>query len=87
MVASLYNLANAAAQNNDTVKKLVMSNKTLADSIASLQAQNLKLIQLVKKLTAAPPSLATFSNPNKYLKPPWYPTGYFWSHGYNICTR
>ena len=70
MVASLYNLANAAAQNNDTVKKLVMSNKTLADSIASLQAQNLKLIKPVKKLTAGPPAVSTRAKKNKDKKTP-----------------
>ena len=36
MVASLDNLSNAAVQKNDTVEKLVID-KTLTDSIASLQ--------------------------------------------------
>ena len=60
-----------------------MTNKTLTDSIASLQAYNLKIIKLVKKTTAGTPEV---EKPIKYDKPPWNPTGYFWSHGYNIHT-
>ena len=67
MVASLDNLSNSAVQNNDTVEKLVMTNKTLTDSIASLQAHNLKLVNLVKNLTAGTPAV---TNPRKDDKPP-----------------
>ena len=67
MVASLDNLSNSAVQNNDTVEKLVMTNKTLTDSIASLQAHNLKLVNLVKNLTSGTPAV---TNPRKDDKPP-----------------
>ena len=63
-----------------------MMNKTLTDSIASLQASNLKLVKLVKNLTAVTPAVANHTKPSKYDKPPWDPTGYFWSHGYKIRT-
>ena len=70
---SLDNLANAAVQKNDTVEKLVIVNKTLTDLISSLQVHDLKLIKLIKKLTAGTPAV---SNPSKYDKPPWDPIGY-----------
>ena len=57
MVASLDNLANAEVQKDGTFEKLLMTNKTLNDSIASLQAQNLKLIKIVKKLTSGTPAV------------------------------
>ena len=73
MVTSLDNPHNAAVQKNYTVEKLVIANKTLTDSIAILQAHNLNLIKLVKKLTAG-----TFeaANPSKDDKPQWDTTGY-----------
>ena len=49
-----------------------IANKTLTNSNASLQAQNLNLINLVEKLTAGKPAVA---NTIKYDKPPWDPTG------------
>ena len=79
MVASLDKVENAEVQKNDTVEKYFMSNKTLTDYITSLQAHNLKLINLVKNLTACPTALETRANPNKGEKPPWDPTGYCWS--------
>ena len=81
MVTSLDNLSNAVSQKNDTVEKLVMINKTLTDSIASIQAQNLKLVNIVEKLTEGTPAAA---KPSKDDKPPWDPTGYYWSHVYKI---
>ena len=83
MVASLDNLSNAADHRNYTVEKLVISNKTLTDPIASLQAQNLKLIKLVTKLTSGTHAVA---NPSTSDKPPWGKTGYCLSHGYKVRT-
>ena len=71
VVDSLSNLANAAVQKNDTVGKNYISNKTLTDSIVSLQAHNLKLSKLAKKLTVGTPEVANLS---KYDKLPWDPT-------------
>ena len=71
MVSSIDNLANAAVQKNDTFEKLVMSNKTVTDSIACIQAQNMKL----EKLTAGTPAV---SNPRKDDKTSWDPTRYCW---------
>ena len=68
---SLNNIANAAVQNNDTVGKLVIANNNLTDSIVSLQAHNLKLSKLAKKLTVGTPEVANLS---KYDKLPWDPT-------------
>ena len=83
MVASIDNLENAAVQKNNTVEKLVITKENLTDSIAILQAHNLKIIKLVKKLTAGTISV---SNPSKDAKPPWDLTIYCWSHGYKIHT-
>ena len=46
MVASLDNLESTAVHNNDTVRKIVMYNRTLTDSIASIQTESLKLIKI-----------------------------------------
>ena len=86
MVASLDKLTNEAVKKNDTVKKLVMSKNTPTEYIASLQAQSLNLMKLVRNLTAGPPAVATRVNPRKDQKPPWYPIGYCWYHGYTIHT-
>ena len=83
MVASLDNLSNASVYKNDTVEKLVIANKTLTDSIASLQAYKLNIIKLVEKLTSCTPSV---SNPSTADKPPWDLTGYFWPHRYKVNT-
>ena len=63
-----------------------MTNKTLIDSITSLQAQNLKITKLVEKLTAGTPAVENHANQIKDEIPPWDTTRYFWSHRYNICT-
>ena len=53
-----------------------MTNKTLNESIAILQAQNVNIIKLVEMLTSGTPEVANHTNPSKYEKPPWDPTGY-----------
>ena len=67
MVASLNNVANEEVQKNDTVDKPVTAGKTLTESIVSLQAQKLKLIKIVEKLTSGKTAVA---NPRKYNKTP-----------------
>ncbi|KAL7479399.1 hypothetical protein ACHAW6_005131 [Cyclotella cf. meneghiniana] len=44
MISSLDNLANAAVKKNNTVKKLVVVNKQLTDTITKLQEDNTKLL-------------------------------------------
>ena len=75
MVASLDNLANAAVQKNDTVEKLVISNKTLTDTVATLTND-------ISRLTTAIAALKT----NKSAKAPQAndPNGYCWTHGYKV---
>ena len=50
MVTSLDNLANAAVQKNDTIEKLIETNKQQQETIHKLQAQNGELLYLLKHL-------------------------------------
>ena len=65
-------------------KKIYISNKTLTDSIASLQAHNLRIIKLVKKQIVG---TTVVTNPSTAYKPRWVWTRYCWSHGYKIRTE
>lgn len=75
LVASLDNLANAAVQKNDTVEKLVISNKTLTDTVATLTNDITRLTNAIASLKA-----------NKSTKAPQAndPNGYCWTHGYKV---
>ena len=50
MVTSLDNLANAVVQKNDTIEKLIETNKQQQETIHNLQAQNGELLYLLKHL-------------------------------------
>ena len=75
MVASLDNLANAAVQKNDTVEKLVISNKTLTDTVATLTNDITRLTTAIAALKA-----------NKSTKAPQAcdPNGYCWTHSFKV---
>ena len=83
MVTSLDNLANAAVQKNDTIKKLIDINKQQQEIIHNLQSQNGELLALLKHLSGS-------SVPDVPVKktgqsaPLWDPTGYCWTHGYKV---
>ena len=88
MVVALDNLENAAAQKNDTVKRLVISNTSL---YASLVARDRKISRLCTVIT----NLSTgggggvggggIRNNGKATSAPWDPMGYCWSYGFKVC--
>ncbi|KAL7474085.1 hypothetical protein ACHAW6_000080 [Cyclotella cf. meneghiniana] len=49
MITSLYNLANAAVQKNDTVKHLVHANNFLIETVAKLQEDSTKLLTIIQQ--------------------------------------
>eukprot|EP00804_Cyclotella_cryptica_P020406 CCRYP_012624-RA/>CCRYP_012624-RA protein AED:0.67 eAED:0.42 QI:0/0/0/0.75/0/0/4/0/921 len=90
MVLSLDNLANAAIQKNNTVKKLVLTNNqlaaanaTLTDHIARLQAQNTTLLHLLEKQAGSGPSGVKASSPTDNTNV-WDPSRYCWPHGFKV---
>eukprot|EP00804_Cyclotella_cryptica_P023498 CCRYP_012117-RA/>CCRYP_012117-RA protein AED:0.24 eAED:0.24 QI:0/0/0/1/0/0/3/0/464 len=90
MVLSLDNLANAAIQKNDTVKKLVLTNNqlaaanaTLTDHVTRLQAQNTTLLNLLEKQARGGPSGVKVSSPTDNNNV-WDPSGYCWTHGFKV---
>ena len=95
MVSALDNLANAAVQKNDTFEQLVLSNKTLTESIRSQQDEIKKLLAIITALSTSDcESGRTPSGGGKTSTAPgasgggggipWDPVGYCWSHGFKI---
>jgi hypothetical protein len=95
MVSALDNLANAAVQKNDTFEQLVLSNKTLTESIRSQQDEIKKLLAIITALsTSDRESGRTPSGGGKTSTAPgasgggggipWDPVGYCWSHGFKV---
>jgi hypothetical protein len=88
MVTSLDNLANAAIQKNDTIKKLVAANECLAKALADANAA---IARLRLPHLPAPPATATTINTNrprpthwKTVKPDWDPNSYCSTHGFKV---
>ncbi len=88
MIASLDNLAMAAAQKNETVEKLIEMNNqkdgiiaSLNDSLQAKKATNTKLITLLTQNLQP-----TQEMPIKLAQSGrgWDPNGYCWSHGYRV---
>jgi hypothetical protein len=86
MAESLDNLANATIQKNDTVEKLVTSNKKLAKVLANANAA---ITRLRLPHPSNPPSTLSRSTTNNRrlshwsaVKPDWAPTGYCSTHGF-----
>ena len=88
-MTSLNNLANAAVQKNNTIEKLIETNKQQQETIHKLQAQNGELLYLLKHLGG--PSVAyaiskkvgTPGQPRQSAAK-WDPAGYCWTHGYKV---
>ena len=51
MVVALDNLANAAAQNNDTVKRLIISNASISASLAARDAKIARILTIITNLS------------------------------------
>jgi hypothetical protein len=82
IVTSLNNLANAALQKNNTVNKLVASNKLLAKALVDANTAIAGLCFLTTPATPATPAAQdSTDNPPcpahwTPIKPEWDPTGY-----------
>ncbi|KAL7481808.1 hypothetical protein ACHAW6_007474 [Cyclotella cf. meneghiniana] len=77
MITSLDNLANAAVQKNNRVEQLVVANKQLTNTIAKLQEDNTKLLNIIQQLAGhTPQSQGTTTK--------WDPKGYCHTHGFRV---
>ena len=88
MVVALDNLANSAAQSNDTVKRLIISNASISASLAARDAKIARILTIITNLSTGGDSGGwgiSGTNNKKTTKPLWDPTGCCWTHGYNIC--
>ncbi|KAL7476783.1 hypothetical protein ACHAW6_002619 [Cyclotella cf. meneghiniana] len=72
MVTSLDNLSNAAVQKNNTIEKLIETNRQQQETIHKLQAQNGELLYLLKHWGGLQSSAM------------WDPAGYCWTHGFKV---
>ena len=87
MLVALDNLENSAVQKNDTVEKLAISNVSLSTSLAALTTKISRLLTIITNLSTGGGSGGGGGRGTNNVKttiPPWYPTGYCWTHGYNI---
>ena len=87
ILVALDNLANPAVQNNDTVKRLVISNESLSASLAERNTEITRLLNVITILSTGGGSGGgggSGTSNGKTNIPPWEPTGYCWTHGYNI---
>ncbi|KAL7479567.1 hypothetical protein ACHAW6_005292 [Cyclotella cf. meneghiniana] len=85
MITSLDNLANAAVQINDTVEKLVVSNKQITNTILKLQEDNTKytkLFNVIQQWAGHNPYTAQHQS----TTPKWDTKGYCHTHGYKDIT-
>ncbi|KAL7477816.1 LOW QUALITY PROTEIN: hypothetical protein ACHAW6_003604 [Cyclotella cf. meneghiniana] len=82
MITSLNNLANAAVQKTDTVKKLAVANRQLTDTISKLEEENTKFLNIIQQLAGHNPWTAQHQS----TKPKWDTKGYCHTHGYKEIT-
>jgi len=82
MIDSLDNLAMAAVQKNNTVGKLVIANKQVTDTVAKLQAEDAKLLQIIQTSITRGGHHATRKGTMGSDSPAWESEGYCWSHRY-----
>ncbi len=87
MVTSLDNLANAAIEKNDTVEKLVATNKCLAKALADTNAAIACLcLPNMPTAPATPSSTDNHPHPSHWstIKLDWANNGYCWTHGHKV---
>ena len=88
MITALDNLENTAVETNNTVERLVISNKALTDSLAARDTECACLLTIITTFsTGRGASGGSSSSSNINGKPPWFPDGYCWSHGYKVRTN
>ena len=77
MITALDNLANAAVQNYNTIKMLVVANKSLTDSLAARDKECARLLAIITALSTgrgAGVVVVGGGGDGKGSKPPWLPT-------------
>ena len=88
MVVAFKNLENAAVQKNDTVERLIISNSSLSASLAACNTEIAHLLNVITNLSTGgviDGKGGGGTSNGKATGTPWDPTGYCWTHGYNIC--
>ncbi|KAL7478500.1 hypothetical protein ACHAW6_004260 [Cyclotella cf. meneghiniana] len=80
MITSLDNLANTAVQKNNTVEKLVVTNKQLTDTIMKLQEDNAKLLTFIQQMAGHNPRRTQ----QQSSTPQWDPKGDCHTHGNKV---
>ena len=87
VVVALDNLPNTAFQKNDTFEQLVISNASLSAFLTARDTNIARLITVINNLyprVGSGGGGGSGTNNEKATKLPWDPTGYCWTHGYNI---
>ena len=73
------NLENTVVLNNNTVKRLVIANKSLTDSLTARDVECARHLTIINDLSTGPGASSGGGG-----KPPWEPDGYYWSNEYKV---
>ena len=88
MSLALDNLPNSAVQKNDTVDRLVISNSSLSSSLAARDTEIAQLLTVIANHSTGGGGGGRGGgrgiNNGKATGAPWYPIGYFWTHGFKV---
>ncbi|KAL7476435.1 hypothetical protein ACHAW6_002300 [Cyclotella cf. meneghiniana] len=80
-MTSLDNLAHAVVQKNNTIEKLIETNRQQQETIHKLQAQNGELLSPLKHWGGPSVADAILKNAGQSSSL-WDPAGYCWTHGF-----